>query len=84
LPDVEGVLVRGVERSSAAERAGLERGDLIVTAGGEPVDGVNALHEALDRARANGELALTIVRGTDERKLTVSFDESPAAEEVAK
>jgi serine protease Do len=82
LPDVDGVLVRGVQQASPAERAGIERGDLVVAAGGVPVDGIDALHSALDRSRAGEELELTIVRGTDERKLTVSFRDVPAAEEV--
>ena len=34
LPERDGLLVRGVEADSPAERAGLERGDLIVAAGG--------------------------------------------------
>jgi serine protease Do len=82
LPDVDGVLVRGVQEAGAAERAGVERGDLIVSAGGEPVDAIDALYAALDRARAAEELELTIVRGTDEHKLTVSFRDTPATEEV--
>lgn len=73
LPERDGVLVRGVEDGSAAERAGLERGDLIVAAGGQPIDRVDALYEALDAARASRRLELQIVRGTDERSVEVTF-----------
>jgi serine protease Do len=73
LPEREGVLVRAVEEGSAAERAGLERGDLIVAAGGRELERVDALYEALDEARAAGSLEMTIVRGTDERSVTVTF-----------
>jgi serine protease Do len=73
LPERDGVLVRGVEAGSAAERAGLERGDLIVSAEGREIDRVDALYEALDAARARGSLELLIVRGTDERTVTVTF-----------
>jgi serine protease Do len=73
LPERDGLLVRGVERDSAAERAGLERGDLIVAAGGEEIDRVDPLYEALDAARASGTLALKIVRGADERDVTVAL-----------
>jgi serine protease Do len=82
LPDVDGVLVRAVERGSAAERAGLERGDLIVSAGEGGVGGVDALHEALDRRPAGEELQLGIVRGTEERTVNVSFEAEPAGKEV--
>jgi len=61
LPERDGVLIRGVEQGSAAERAGLERGDLIVSAAGREIDRVDALYEALDAARADGTLELTIV-----------------------
>ena len=73
LPERDGVLVRGVEDESAAARAGVERGDLIVAAAGREIDGVEALYEALDGAGAQGSLELTLLRGTDERTVTVEF-----------
>jgi S1-C subfamily serine protease len=72
LPEREGVLVRAVEDGSPADRAGLERGDLIVAAAGGPVEDVDTLYAALDAAGAS--LALTVVRGTEETELTVVFD----------
>lgn len=71
LPERDGVLIRGVERGSAADRAGLERGDLIVTAGGRDLDRMDALYEALDGAA--GQLELHILRGTEERTVTVGL-----------
>jgi serine protease Do len=73
LPERDGVLVRSVEEGSAADRAGIERGDLIVAAGGKDIDGVDVLYEALDTVRADGALELGIVRGTDERTVSVGF-----------
>ena len=73
LPERDGLLVRAVEEGSPAERAGIERGDLIVAAGGRELERVDALYEALDGARADGKLELTVVRGTDERTVTVTF-----------
>jgi serine protease Do len=73
LPERDGVLIRAVEEGSAAERAGLERGDLIVGAGGRQIDGVDVLYEALDAARADSALELTILRGADERTVSVAF-----------
>jgi len=73
LPERDGVLVREVERESPAERAGIERGDLLVAAAGTPLERVEVLYEALDAARATGELELTIVRGSDERTVAVKF-----------
>jgi serine protease Do len=73
LPELDGVLVRAVEEGSAAERAGIERGDLIVGAAGKQVDSVDALYEALDGARASEQLELTVLRGADERTVMVTF-----------
>jgi serine protease Do len=73
LPELDGVLVRAVEEGSAAERAGIERGDLIVGAAGRGVDRVDALYDALDDARGSGQLELTVLRGADERTVVVTF-----------
>ncbi len=71
LPERDGLLVRGVVDDSPAATAGVERGDLLVSAGERPLSSMDDLFEALDRA---GEtLALTIVRGTDEREITVDL-----------
>ena len=70
LPERDGLLVRGVEAGSPAEAAGLERGDLIVAAGGRPLTGFDDLFDALE---AEGPLTLTVVRGTEEREVTAHF-----------
>lgn len=72
LPERDGVLVRGVERDSAADRAGIEGGDLIVAAAGRDLDRIEALYEALDGIEGGAQLELTIVRGADERTVSVS------------
>jgi serine protease Do len=73
LPERDGVLVRAVEEDSPAAKAGIERGDLLVSAGGRELDRVDALYEALDGARGEGRLELSVVRGTEERTITVEF-----------
>jgi S1-C subfamily serine protease len=73
LPERDGVLVRAVEEGSAADRAGIERGDLIVAAGEQQIERVDALYDVLDGARADGSLSLTVLRGTDEREVEVTF-----------
>jgi serine protease Do len=73
LPEQDGLLVRGVEESSAAAGAGIAAGDLIVAAAGRPVDGIDTLHRALDAAAPEGGLTLTVVRGTEERQVAVEL-----------
>jgi serine protease Do len=75
LPERPGVLVRAVEEDSPAARAGLERGDLLVAAGGGDLDGVDALYAALDAVPpGGGDLVLTVVRGAEERDVPVRFE----------
>ena len=80
LPERDGVLVRGVEDGSPAAAAGIAEGDLLVAAAGKPIDDVDALHEIL--RDAGFPLELTLVRGTEERTVTVQApppaDDSPA------
>lgn len=75
LPERDGLLVRAVEDDSAAAAAGIERGDLLVSAGGKQIDGLESLYSALDvLPAAGGELELTVVHGTEEREVTARFD----------
>jgi serine protease Do len=73
LPERDGILVRAVERGSAADRAGLERGDLIVAAAGRDLDRIETLYETLDAAQADAQLELKIVRGAEERTVMVGL-----------
>jgi serine protease Do len=72
LPERDGLLVRWVEDGGPADRAGIEKGDLIVAAGGEAVTRVDDLQPRVEAA-AGGELVLTLVRGIEEREVTVSL-----------
>jgi S1-C subfamily serine protease len=72
LPERDGLLVREVLDSGPAAQAGLEQGDLIAAADGEPIERLDDLFRALDRA-AGGTLELTVVRGVDERRVTVEL-----------
>lgn len=69
LPDRDGILVRGVEDASLADEAGVEAGDLIVSAGGRAIHDADDLHEALGTLAQPFELGL--VRGAEERTVTV-------------
>jgi serine protease Do len=71
LPERDGLLVRGVVEDSPAARGGVQRGDLLVSAGGRPLTGIDDLFDALDGA---GEtLTLGLVRGTEEREVELAL-----------
>lgn len=71
LPEVDGVLVRGVEDDSAADRAGLKQGDLITRAGDRAVTDPDELVEAIEA----GATQLAVLRGAEEVQITVAWED---------
>src|SRR6266853_2581517 len=59
-----GALVLAAEPGSPAQRAGLQEGDVIVSMGGEPVEGVDVLHRLLGEERIGVASLLTVLRGS--------------------
>ena len=64
-------VVSFVQKGSAAERAGLEAGDVILQVAEQPVVGRDAAREALAEAGAERPLRLTLRRGVEHVSLTV-------------
>ncbi len=77
LPDRDGILVRGVEEGSPADRAGLREGDLIVSAAGAALTDPDELHAALAKAGA-GSIEIGLVRGAEDMKIDVDLGAGPA------
>ena len=73
LPERDGILVRRVREGSPAERAGLERGDLIVAIGDRQLERLDDLYAAID-GLAGATTELVVVRGTEERKVAVELE----------
>jgi serine protease Do len=73
LPARPGLLVQRVEDGSPAAQAGVQQGDLLVEAGSVALDDADALYQALDQAGVGGSLELTIVRGEQERIVSVGL-----------
>jgi serine protease Do len=74
LPERDGLLVRDVEEGSAAARAGIQAGDLIVEAAGTPITDGDELVEAL--GSAGDTFDVKVVRGTEERTVSVGRGEA--------
>jgi serine protease Do len=81
LPPRDGLLVHAVEESGPADRAGIHRGDLIVSIGGTPVTTVEELAAALVAAGEAGSADLVVVRGADELAVAVHFDQSATTQQ---
>jgi S1-C subfamily serine protease len=81
LPERDGILVRVVEEGSPAAAAGIEAGDLIVGVGDRDAASVDDLHAAVEGAE--GRLELRLVRGVEERAVSVSLSGGGPAPERA-
>jgi len=81
LPVESGLLVATVETGSAAQRAGLSEGDIIVEFGGQPVSGIDDLHRLLTGAHIGTRSSVVALRGTERLSLEIVPQESPRAAE---
>jgi serine protease Do len=79
LGQVTGAIVSSVASGSAAERAGVMRGDVIRTFNGQPVHDTNALRNRVAASAPGSTATLVIVRDGTERSLTVTLDEAAAS-----
>lgn len=97
LPEEGGLLVQGIQRGSAAERAGLRGprgveiiggyeigvgGDLILSVDGRPCDRSDAISRALSRRRAGDTIELRILRGGRAMTLKVTLGGATSGERL--
>lgn len=75
LPDRVGLLVRAVDLASAAEVAGIARGDLLVRVGAADLRTPTQLRAAVSQAGA-GTVSLGVVRVNDDFDVAVGLDQS--------
>jgi S1-C subfamily serine protease len=73
-----GVIVLRVVEGSAAEAAGLEEGDLIVSIEGEPLETVEDLLATLRQHQPGDTVTLEIVREGERRTIDVTLRDRPA------
>ena len=76
LKDATGALVSSVASGSAAERAGVKRGDVIRSFNGVAVHDTNTLRNRVAEAGPGTASELVIVRDGSEKRLSVKLDEA--------
>jgi serine protease Do len=80
IKEESGVIVGDVFADSAADRAGLQRGDVITSIGKESVKDVQWFVNKIRSFGPNTEVKLQVVRGGKTLNLTVKLDEIPDSE----
>lgn len=68
-----GVLLSGVRAGSAAEQAGLQRGDLLVELGGTPIRDIHDFMYVLRRAKPGEKASVVVLRGEERLAFEVTY-----------
>ena len=79
----QGVFVCSVEPGSAAEKAGLQMGDVITKIGDTAISDMNDLNAAKKSYRAGDTVTLTIYRAGGTKEVELTFDAVPQTQETA-
>jgi Do/DeqQ family serine protease len=78
LADMSGALVSGVEPGSAAARAGLRQGDVIVSVDGEKLADNNALRNRIAGTKPGSKVAVEVLRDGRSQTLYATLDAQKA------
>lgn len=74
---VVGIYVKSIEDFSAAEKAGVKPGDVIVKADGKDIKTMDELNEIKNSHQIGDQMTITVNRDGQERDLTITLDEQP-------
>jgi len=83
LKDTSGVIVSDVKAGSAAEKAGLKRGDVITAFNGEKLEDTNILRNKVAQTAPGTTIKLTISREGKESDVNVTLDEFKSSDSKA-
>ena len=71
----QGIWVREVEEGSAAEKAGIKVGDVIIGIEGEAVSSIKEMNEIKNKYKAGDEITLTISRSNEDIEIKLILQE---------
>jgi S1-C subfamily serine protease len=79
MKEARGVIVGGVQKGSAAEKAGIKQGDVIVSFNGSVVNDANELRNLVAATQPGTDAAVTVLRDGREQQLKVTLGEFSAS-----
>lgn len=74
---VEGIYVKAIDDFSAAEKAGLKIGDVIIQADGKDIKTMDELNEIKNSHQIGDKMTVKVNRDGEERDLTITLGEQP-------
>lgn len=74
---VEGIYVKSIDDFSAAEKAGLKPGDVIIEADGKKIKTMDELTEIKNSHKISDEISIKVNRDGQEKDLTLKLGEQP-------
>lgn len=78
-----GALVSSVQPGSPAEKAGIRRGDVVLSFDGQPIEKVGQLSRAVAAVEAGQRSEIVVWRDGQEQRLTAEIGTMPTGDEVA-
>jgi Do/DeqQ family serine protease len=83
IDQTSGALVGGVEKDTPADKAGIKAGDVITAINGQAVQGASDVRNKVGLTPVGTTLDLTILRGSDTKRIKVSIGKPAEAQKVA-
>lgn len=78
LKEIAGALINDVTPHGAADKAGLQRGDVVIAINGHPVVDTNELRNKIAQLGPNAKVELTVVRNGQPEKITATLEALPS------
>ena len=83
LPNTSGALVTNVQNNSPAEKAGIKRGDTIISFEGQKISSPRSLQRTVTRTKVGSEVTLRIIRNGETVTLGTTLSEHPDTRKIA-
>jgi len=83
LDDAKGVILPEVTKGSAADKAGVKKGDIVLEFDGKPVENDVDFRRRVAMKKPGSEVEMVVLRDGKRKTLTVELGERPSTEELA-
>lgn len=78
LPTSDGIILTQIANGGPAEKAGLERGDILVAVGGQKIDSDHPFRNLLFHFAPGDAISFELYRGDERKEIKVALGEMPA------